>query len=162
MTDPIVIGFDVDERTVLRFQRKPPAGDAGLPVLVAFADENDWPHAGHVETRNIHIDPQTATCRWTTSIPNPDHLILLGMTAHVRLVLSPPHDAMLVPDSVLESKQGRIMLFIVNDQDVVEARNVTIGLYQDGMREITSGLKAGRMGRHRAGKPHLARGPCQG
>ena len=48
---------------------------------------------------------------------------------------------MLVTERAVGNDQGRKFLYVVNDQNVVERRDVKLGRVVDGMQIIDSGLK---------------------
>src|SRR5262249_43044052 len=63
------------------------------------------------------------------------------MFVRVRLTIGAPHRALLVPDQAVGVDRGRAFLWVVNDKDVVEPRQVTLGQSQDGLRVVKEGLK---------------------
>ncbi len=76
-------------------------------------------------------------------LPNKDGLLLPGMYVRVRLAISAPHKALLVPERSLGSDQGRRFLFVVGDQNVAEYREVETGpLQEDELRVVTKGVTA--------------------
>ncbi len=66
------------------------------------------------------------------------------MDARVRVVTGASHQALVVLDefTVSRERDGKVRVFVVNDQDVVEDRSITVGLLDHGWREVTLGLKA--------------------
>jgi RND family efflux transporter MFP subunit len=145
-TDPALVDFQVDERTVLRSRRLRREGKAGaviesgLPVRVGLADEEDLPWRGKVDVVDGRIDQATGTLRVRASLPNPEGFLLPGMFARVRLDVGAPHKALLVPEGVLTSDQGTRYLFVVGDRDVIERRAVKVGLKHDGFRVVEGGV----------------------
>jgi multidrug efflux pump subunit AcrA (membrane-fusion protein) len=59
----------------------------------------------------------------------------------VRLIGSAPYEALLIPDSAIANDQTRKIVFVVKDDGTVEARVVTLGPLDDGLRVIREGLK---------------------
>jgi multidrug efflux pump subunit AcrA (membrane-fusion protein) len=59
----------------------------------------------------------------------------------VRLIGSSPYEALLLPDTAIATDQSRKIVFVVKDDDTVEARAVTLGPLDDGLRVIREGLK---------------------
>lgn len=76
-------------------------------------------------------------------LPNGDGLIIPGMSIRVRLALSGPYKAVVLPDRVLSSGQGVRQVFVVTTANVIERRTVKLGPLDDGMRVVREGLSAG-------------------
>ncbi|MBV9125114.1 MAG: efflux RND transporter periplasmic adaptor subunit [Planctomycetes bacterium] len=146
--DPIYVYFKVDEKTVLRQRRLiqekklSPAPDGKFPVWMGLADEEGFPHKGVVDFVNNQVDPSTGTLRVRAVFPNPDHLLIPGMFARVRVAIGPPYQGLLVPERAVWASQGRHFVAIVTDRNTLEYRPVEVGLVTEGMRAIKKGLKA--------------------
>jgi multidrug efflux system membrane fusion protein len=150
--DPLYVYFDVDQQTALKVTRLRRDGKlksergGNLPVRVGLGDEEDFPRPGQVATLNIPFDPETGRARWRAVIPNPDRLLLPGMSARVKLVTSAPYKALLVTDSApplwLDPRgdDSRIA-FIVTAQGIVQRRVVKRGSQQGGLRVVEEGIK---------------------
>jgi RND family efflux transporter MFP subunit len=87
------------------------------------------------------LDVSTGTLRGRAVIPNHDLSILPGQFGRVRLIGSLPYEALLVPDAAIATDQSRKILFVVKADDTVEARAVTLGPLDQGLRIIREGLK---------------------
>ena len=86
--DPIVVVFDVDERTLLAVARA--VGDKGkLAVEVGLADEEGHPHKATPEALPVTIDPATGTAKFRATLPNPKGLIVHGQYLRIRLTVQP-------------------------------------------------------------------------
>jgi len=145
--DPIYIYFDVDERTYLRnnklwFEgRRPSSRDTPNPVQVTLTGETK-PHEGKMDFLDNRLDLSTGTLRSRAVIPNKDFSILPGQFGRVRLIGSAPYEALLLPDTAIATDQSRKIVFVVKDDDTVEAKPVTLGPLDQGLRVIREGLKA--------------------
>jgi RND family efflux transporter MFP subunit len=138
--DPLHVYFDLDERTFLQLRHNG-GKENELPVLMGLANEDGFPHRGKVQSVGAQVDPNTATIRCRAVLPNPDGKLLPGMFVRVRLVTSAPHKALLVTEDAVMSDQGKKYLYVVNDKNVVERRNVKLGSAQDGgLRVVAEGL----------------------
>jgi membrane fusion protein, multidrug efflux system len=147
--DPIYISFDVDEATYIRnsklwFEGKRPSSrDTPNPVQVTLTGETKPSHEGQMEFVDNRLDLSSGTLRSRAVVPNHDLSILPGQFGRVRLIASSPYEALLVPDTAIATDQTRKIVFVVKDDDTVEARPVTPGpLDDDGLRIIREGLKA--------------------
>jgi multidrug efflux system membrane fusion protein len=145
--DPIYVYFDVDEATYQRnsklwFEGKRPSSrDTPNPVQVALSGETKPSHDGHMDFLDNRLDESTGTLRSRAVIPNKDLSILPGQFGRVRLIGSSPYEALLLPDTAIATDQSRKIVFVVKDDDTVEARAVELGPLDDGLRVIREGLK---------------------
>jgi membrane fusion protein, multidrug efflux system len=146
--DPIYIYFDMDEATYLKNNRlyfegkRPSSRDTKNPVQVALMGEAKPSHDGAVDFLDNRLDNSTGTLRGRAIIPNKDFSVLPGQFGRVRLIGSAPYDALLLPDSAIATDQSRKIVFVVKDDDTVEAKPVVLGPLDDGLRVIREGLKA--------------------
>ena len=145
--DPIYIYFDMDEATYVRNNRlyfegkRPSSRDTPNPVQVTLTGETKPSHDGKMDFVDNRLDVSTGTLRGRAVIPNKDYSILPGEFGRVRLIGSSPYEALLIPDSAIATDQSRKIVFVVRDDDTVEARAVTLGPLDDGLRVIREGLK---------------------
>ena len=145
--DPIYIYFDVDEATYLRnnklwFEGKRPSSrDTPNPVQVTLTGETKPSREGMMNFLDNRLDVSTATLRSRATIPNKDFSILPGQFGRVRLIGSSPYEALLLPDTAIATDQSRKIVFVVKDDNSVEAKPVVLGPLDDGLRVIREGLK---------------------
>jgi RND family efflux transporter MFP subunit len=146
--DPIYIYFDMDEATYLKYNklwfegRRPSSRDTANPVHITLANETRPSHEGKMDFLDNRMDVSTATLRSRAIVPNKDISILPGQFARVRLIGSAPYEALLLPDAAIATDQSRKIVFVVNNENVVEVRGVTLGPLDDGLRVVREGLKA--------------------
>src|SRR5882724_5487635 len=146
--DPIYIYFDVDEATYQRnsklwFEGKRPSSrDTANPVQVTLTGETKPSHEGKMDFLDNRLDISTATLRSRAVIPNKDLSILPGQFGRVRLIGSAPYETLLLPDSAIATDQSRKIVFVVKEDNTVEARPVMLGPLDEGLRVIREGLKA--------------------
>ena len=145
--DPIYIYFDMDEATYLKnnklyFEGKRPSSrDTPNPVQVALTGETRPSHDGHMDFVDNRMDISTGTLRGRAVVPTHDLSILPGQFGRVRLIGSLPYDTLLIPDGAIATDQSRKIVFVVKDDDAVEARTVVLGPLDEGLRVIREGLK---------------------
>lgn len=144
--DPIELEFEGSESEFLRYLRLSQAGtrhlsrDTANPVEARLQDEDTWVYKGAMIFVDNEIDANTGTLRGRASFPNPDHALLPGMFAHMRLLGSGEHDAVLIPDAAVVADQARKLVLVVGKDNIVEGRAVTLGPLIDGLRVIRDGL----------------------
>jgi membrane fusion protein, multidrug efflux system len=146
--DPIYIYFDVDEATYQRNNRlwfegkRPSSRDTSNPIQITLTGETKPSHDGKMDFLDNRLDVSTGTLRSRAIVPNKDLSILPGQFGRVRLIGSSPYEALLIPDTAIATDQSRKIVFVVKDDDTVEARTVTLGPLDEGLRVIRDGLKA--------------------
>src|SRR4051812_14065551 len=146
--DPIYIYFDVDEATYLRNNRlwfegkRPSSRDTPNPVQVTLTGETKPSHDGKMDFIDNRLDVSTGTLRSRAVIPNKDFSILPGQFGRVRLIGSAPYEALLLPDTAIATDQSRKIVFVVKDDNTVEAKPVKLGPLDEGLRVIREGLDA--------------------
>ncbi|MBX6312160.1 MAG: efflux RND transporter periplasmic adaptor subunit [Isosphaeraceae bacterium] len=155
--DPMYAYFDVNEETLLRIRRLIREGkigsrtEAAVPVEAALADEEDFAHRGTIDFSDNTVDPSSGTLKVRGVLANPippgrpptARILSPGLFVRVRLPIGPPHQAVMVDEQALGTDQGRKFVYVVNDEDKVVYRPVTVGAANGKMRVITAGLQPG-------------------
>jgi multidrug efflux system membrane fusion protein len=139
--DPMVVYFDSDEQTYLRYQAQAGGGAEHNPVRVGLANETDFPHAGTVDFVDNQVDPNTGTIRARAVLPNPDRVLTPGLFARVRLQSSDDLAAVLIDDKAVLTDQDRKYVYVVGADHTAQRRDITLGSVVDGLRVVTTGLK---------------------
>jgi len=147
--DPVYVYADVDEDTLLKFNRLLHATkletnrDGKIPVELQLADEQDFPHQGHIESFDNRLDPNTGSILLRAVFPNADGRIVPGLFARIRVPLSERHPALLVSESAIGTDQAQKYVLTLTATNTVAYQSVTLGPVVDGKRIIRSGLQAG-------------------
>lgn len=146
-TDPVYVYVDADERSALKYRRQAQQEGRGslkdekTPVELAVADEVNFPHHGHLDYESPREDAATGTVTLRGVFPNPDELLSPGFFARMRVRGSAPYPAILVPDRAIGTDQAQRFVWVVNQDNQVEYRKVTLGAHIGQSRVITEGLK---------------------
>ncbi len=144
--DPIHFEFTFDEASYLRYQRfatgnaRSGGVDGGVPVSLKLIDESDFLHKGKIDFVDNVIDRSSGTIRGRAIFSNPEGIFTPGMFGRVRVPGSPPYTALLIPDAAIGSEQARKYVLVVDADDVVRQRYVTLGQIDNGLRVIKDGL----------------------
>jgi RND family efflux transporter MFP subunit len=143
--DPMYCYFDVDEHTLLHVQlliregKAASARDTVRPVLLGLSNENGFPHEGTIDFVDNQINSKTGTLRLRGIFANTNGLLTTGLFARVRVPIGKPRPAILVSERAIDTDQGRKILYLVDDKNVVFTRPVKLGAVYEGMREIENG-----------------------
>jgi membrane fusion protein, multidrug efflux system len=144
---PIYVYFEVSETVVLQVkqavakQGKNLREVSDVPVEIGLQTEEGYPHKGVIDYIAPQIDASTGTLQVRGIFENKDYALLPGMFARVRVPIRRPEPALLIPDTAIGTSQlGRYVL-VINKDNVVEQRTVTLGQLDNRLRVIESGLK---------------------
>jgi len=150
--DPMYVYFDADENALLRYQQistggagnwDPAEGAKPVPVELALANETGFPHKGRLDFVDNRVDPNTGTIRLRGVFENPKGHLTPGLFARVRVPGSAPYTARLVPDPAIGTDQGSHYVLVVDGENKVQYRRVTLGPLHNGLRVIRTGLEPG-------------------
>ena len=150
--DPIYAYFTVNEQEVLRVRAaRRERGQTNyreqpVPVYLAVAGEQGYPHQGVVDYVATSLEPSTGTLQVRAVFRNPrvtwPPILQPGMYVRLRIPVTTDRNALVVPEEALGVNQGQRFILVVNDENVVEQRQVEPGTREDGMRQIKKGLSA--------------------
>jgi RND family efflux transporter MFP subunit len=143
--EPIYVNFTISEQDVLRARAE--IRRLGLTqeelkkiqVEVGLQSEQGYPHTGTLDYFAPSVTQGTGTLALRAILPNTDRVLMPGYFVRVRIA-EDEGKALLVPDAALGSDQGGRYLLIVDKDNVVEPRKVTIGPRVGDLRVIENGL----------------------
>lgn len=144
---PIYASFNVDEEAIDRAVRAAPKDALGHPSLDRVAVQmqtigQERPLQGRLQLVDNQVNPGSGTVRVRAVFDNRDGTLMPGQFAHVRMSEAVAQDAVLVSERALASDQDRKYVLVVGQDNKVSYRRVTLGAVVNGMRVVTSGLKA--------------------
>lgn len=76
-------------------------------------------------------------------IENPDENIFIGVAAKVYIFVGKSEQALVIPYEALNTDIDGDYVYIVNGNNLIERRDVTLGIYSDEYYEVIDGLKEG-------------------
>jgi RND family efflux transporter MFP subunit len=145
--DPIRFEFTGDEGSYLRYRRMATSTPDGVnnagkvPVKLKLLDEQIFSHPGNMDFVDNAIDTSSGTIRARAVFPNPRGTFTPGMFGCIQVAAGPPAEALLVPDAAIGTEQVRKFVLVVDDDNVAQAKYVTLGPLVEGLRVVESGLE---------------------
>ncbi len=145
--DPIYVYADIDENSLLKFNALAQANqletnDAGqIPVELQLADEEEFPHQGHIESFDNRLDPNTGSILLRAVFPNADGRVVPGLFAHIRVPLSQRHAVLLVDERAVGTDQAQKFVLSLTPTNTVAYRAVQLGPLVSGKRVVRAGLE---------------------
>ena len=97
---------------------------------------------GKIETINGMVNPRTGSISYRAIFPNSSNLLRSGISGKVRFP-SNETDAILVPQQATYEVQGKKFVYLVNKENKVEAREVTVNQSVNQDFIVKKGLAVG-------------------
>jgi RND family efflux transporter MFP subunit len=143
-TNPVYVNFTISEQEVLKIRAEmrrlgvSKQEVASVPIEVGLQNDTGYPYRGTLDYVSPSVDSATGTLAVRAIMQNQTDVLVPGYFVRVRAA-SDEQNSLLVPDAALGSDQGGRYLLIVNKDNVVEQRKVTIGPKVGDLRAIESG-----------------------
>jgi membrane fusion protein (multidrug efflux system) len=151
--DSVKVDFHIPEEQYLELFRPFLEGNASIRVQRAdnkggltliLSDGSVYPHKGRLDFVNRQVDPTTGTILIQSTFPNPSYLLRPGQFARVRGTVDIIKGGLLIPQRCVQEMQGNYHVFVVNEENRVEFREIEVGaFYATSFYLVTSGLNPG-------------------
>ena len=153
--DPVYVVFEAAERSVILARQRAAAKMAdteeqtvewrnikelAIPVDVQLVTDEGFPRRGVLDFVDIAVLAGTGTVRCRAVLENPERLLMPGMFVRARLPFGDPRSALLVPERAIGTDQGNKFVYVVDDNNRVAIRPVSLGFLSEGLRVIDAGL----------------------
>ncbi len=133
--------FNVPEKEYLDYKAQGEANNI-KSVSLLLANGEKRKHKGVVETVEGQFDNETGNIAFRAKFPNPDMLLRHGETGKVLMVV-PLRNALLVPQKATYELQDKVYVFVVDKNNIVKSRNITIKNRLSDIYAVDSGLLDG-------------------
>lgn len=148
---PIYASFDTDEQVIVRALKDlDSAGGASarqalerVPVLMGTAEAADTPYKGKLQLIDNQVDAKSGTIHVRAAFDNADGKLIPGQFARIRMGQSHATSALLINERAVSTDQSKKFVLVVDKDNKAQYREVTLGSNVQGLRVVTSGLKAG-------------------
>ena len=147
--DPIKAYFTVSEPQYLEWRKRFPTetsrwdADKKLRLQLILADGSTYPREGTFYFSDRQINETTGAIRLAALFPNPNNILKPGGYAKVRAVIRTEERALLVPQRAVSELQGGYQVAVLDPDNKVTIRPVTVGPQVDRRWVIASGLNPG-------------------
>lgn len=147
--DPIKVYFTVGEPQYLAWRKRFPTqeslvqADKALHLQLILADGSIYAHEGTFYFADRQVNESTGAIRLAGLFPNPANILRPGGYAKVRAVIRTQKDALLVPQRAVSQLQGSYQVAVVDSNNKVAIRTVTVGDRVGSDWIISDGLNPG-------------------
>jgi len=145
--DKLYAEFNVDEGTYIQFVRNNKDAEK-MPVELTLSSESSKSspnvvYKGYITSFDNRLDTTSGTIRARAVFDNSDGALTAGMFANVRLGSAEKVSALLVPDRAIGTNQSKKFVLVVDEKNVANYQEITLGDHYERQRVILSGLTAG-------------------
>ena len=130
--------FNVSEKEYLDFKAK---GKDKEKTSISLLLANGQPHKykGVIETIEGEFDKNTGSIAFRAKFPNPDLLLKHGETGKVQLPVE-LKNALVIPQKATFELQDKIYVYVLDENNVVKARNIVVKQKLSNLYVIESGI----------------------
>ena len=113
-----------------------------ISIEMVLADGTVYNHPGTFDFVDRSIDPTTGSILLQVDFPNPELILRPGLYAKLRIPLRLEKNAILIPQRCIMELQGLFSVYVVNDSNMVETRQIEPGPAIGNRRIVQTGLEA--------------------
>jgi membrane fusion protein, multidrug efflux system len=140
--EPISMIFTLPETVLPQIQQQQQKTKGPLKVLAYSQDGKIKLDEGELGLVDNEILQTTGSIQLKANFPNKEHRLWPGELVNARLLLETRHDGLTVPASVVQQGPKGAYAYVINPNNAVEMRPVTVAQISDGQALIDSGLTA--------------------
>jgi len=141
---PITVLYTVPQDLLPAVMKRLQSGDH-IDVEAWDREQTKKLASGLLISADNQIDPQTGTVKLKAQFSNDDNALFPNQFVNVRMKLDTLHDAIVVPSAAVQRGSQGMFVYVVQPDNTVAVRSVTLGPLDGQRQAIAQGLKAGEM-----------------
>ena len=140
--------FSMTEKQMISFSRKFNGATVQEklknvpPVSLLLVDNSEYEEQGHIAAVNGLVDETTGTTEFRAEFPNPQAILRSGSKGIVRIPVE-YQDVILVPQNAVFDMQGKQMVYVVNADNTVKSKVITVQTTAGLNFIVASGVEPG-------------------
>lgn len=132
--------FNVPEAEYLNYKEHTKK-DSLMKVNLLMANNKLYEYKGVVETIEADFNNETGNIAFRATFPNPNELLRHGETGSIQMVIPLKH-ALIIPQKATFEVLEKKYVFVVNKDNTVEQREISISAEMPDLYVVKSGLQA--------------------
>lgn len=146
--NPIYVDISQSSAEMLALRQQFASGKLSSPrtaqVQLKLADGSIYPMVGQLRFEEAKVDTATGTVNLRAVFSNDNFVLLPGMMVNAQLIQGIVNDAVLLPQSAINrTAKGESTVYVVDANNKIQVRPVTVQGTHQGQWIVTSGLKQG-------------------
>ncbi|KPL10279.1 MAG: hypothetical protein AMS26_21655 [Bacteroides sp. SM23_62] len=149
-TDVILVRFSLTEAQYLNIQERDAsrtsegqASGAAMTLKLLMAGGYEHEQTGTLDFADRSVNATTGTLLLQASFDNPRRIVRPGQFARVRAIFDLEEDGIMIPQRCVTELQGRFLVNLVGEDNVIESREVRLAFRYGNMWVVESGLEKG-------------------
>lgn len=141
---PIALVFTLPQDDISRVQKRMTA--EGTLTVDAFDRElRNKLATGTLKAIDNQVDPTNGTVRLKAEFVNADGSLFPNQFVNVRLLVDTQPNALVIPSAAVQRGPSGMFVYVVQEDETVELREVAVGPAEAGQTSIKSGLSVGEI-----------------
>lgn len=146
--DPLYVYFNLNEIDLIKLREAAramgfkPKDINQIPVQISMQTDPAKSYQATLDFVNTGLNAATGTMELRAILENKEHLFLPGLFVQVRLAISKPEKQLTVPDTAVLYDQIGPYLLVIDKENKVILKRITLGSIEGGLRAIAKGLDA--------------------
>ncbi len=140
--DPVHVYFDADEQAAFA-SRALLSNEVSNHLAIELGGDPQRQYTGTLDFIDNRLNPSTGTLQFRAVLANPDGRIRPGEFARVEMPVARLEQALLIDRKAVLTNQDRRYVYVVNEHNLAEQRQVTTGREVAERTVIIDGLQAG-------------------
>lgn len=138
-TQPIDVTFAIPDDYISKVAKPFYAGDK-LSVEIFNKDNSQRLAQGYLVSMDNQVDTTTGTIKLKARFANEDYALFPNQFVNVRIVLRTVADALVLSNDAIQYGNNGAFVYVVKDDNTVKAQSIQLGIVNNGVTQITSGL----------------------
>ena len=140
--DPVHVYFEADEQAAFASHALLSNGESNN-LIIELGGDPQRQYTGTLDFIDNRLNPNTGTLQFRAVLANPDGRIRPGEFARVEMPVARLEQALLVDRKAVLTNQDRRYVYVVNENNLAEQRQVTTGRQVAERTIISDGLQEG-------------------
>ncbi len=134
--------FNVPEARYLEYKSSVNEQSANLLIELQLADHSKFPFSGSIGAIEADFNNETGNIAFRADFPNPNGLLRHGQTGNVLINRMLPN-AVVIPQRATFEILAKRYVYVVNEDNVVQQREITVKTEMDDIFVIEDGIQVG-------------------
>ncbi|NVP57489.1 efflux RND transporter periplasmic adaptor subunit [Mycoplana rhizolycopersici] len=145
----IYASFNANEELIARTLAQLPENSGALPAIeqvpvqIGTLSDEGTPLKGKLQLIDNEVDAASGTIRVRAVFENPGNRLIPGQFVRIRMGEPKAEKRLMISERALGTDQDKKFVFVVDDKNTVNYRQVQLGASVDGQRIVEKGLTAG-------------------